>query len=247
MAPILVVVCEARADFLTSSKLADRVFYEHVEWIKADFDFPTSMLDVYRGYEGLTHDQPFLTWKEVKSLCKEAEIRPRGFVEGQRPELDARQARRAIRFIESRWPDVAGLLLIRDDDRQTDRRAGLEQARNESTLSARIVIGLAHTKRECWVLAGFEPRDDQEGASLAEVRQEVGFDPRLHADQLTAVHDHDKRSAKRVLRLLVGADLDREADCWRRPPLEALKERGSRTGLAEYLAEVETRLVPILS
>jgi hypothetical protein len=241
MAATLVVVCEARADFHTSSELADRVFCECIDWIEAE------MLDVYRRYEALTHDQPFLTWKDVKSLSREAGIRPRGFIEGQQPDLDARQAQRAIRLIESRWVGVGGVLLIRDDDRRTKQRAGLEQARNESAFSARIVIGLAHTKRECWVLAGFEPSTDQERALLSEIRQELGFDPCLRADQLTAIHDHDKRSAKRVLGHLVGGDHDREAACWRRTRLEVLKDRGKETGLADYLLGVEERLVPILS
>jgi hypothetical protein len=240
MAEILVVVCEARADFHTSSELADRVFCDKIDWIEAE------MLDIHRVYEGLAPEQPFVTWKDVKALSKEAGIRPRGFIDGQLAELDARQAQRAIRLIESRCPGLGGILLIRDDDKQTDRRAGLEQARDESTRSASIVIGLAHTKRECWVLAGFEPRDDRETSLLADVRQELGFDPRLHAHQLTAVHDHDKRSAKRVLSHLVGGDLDREFACWRHTQLGTLKERGSETGLTAYLTEVEQRLVPIL-
>jgi hypothetical protein len=240
MAEILVVVCEARADFHTSSELADRVFCETIDWIEAE------MLDIYRVHEGLAPEQPFVTWRDVKALSKEAGIRPRGFIDGQQAELDARQAQRAIRLVESRWPGVGGILLIRDDDRQTNHRAGLEQARDESPRSASIVIGLAHTKRECWVLAGFEPCDDRETALLAMVRQELGFDPRLHAHQLTAVHDQDKRSAKRVLGHLVGGDLDREAACWRRTGLDVLKERGTETGLTDYLTEVEERLVPML-
>ena len=239
MAETLVVVCEARADFHTSSELADRIFCERIDWIEAE------MLEAYRTYESRANDQPFLTWKEIKSISREAGIRPRGFIEGQQPNLDARQAQRAIRLIEAIWPTVGGIFLIRDDDRQTNRLSGLEQARNESSLSARIVIGLAHTKRECWVLAGFEPSNDEEKALLAEARQELGFDPCLHADRLTAVHDHDKKSAKRVLGQLVGGDHDREAACWRHTGLDVLKERGQDTGLTRYLLEVEERLVPI--
>src|SRR5579871_1886926 len=123
MAPILVVVCVARADFRTSSELADRVLCDGIEWIEAE------MLEHHRQYEGLGPDQPFLTWRDVRSLSKEAGIRPRGFIEGQQPDLDARQAQRAIRLIESRWPEVGGIILIRDDDRLTNRRAGLRQAR----------------------------------------------------------------------------------------------------------------------
>ena len=131
MAETLVVVCEARADFRTSSRLADRVLCDTIDWLEAE------ILDHCRCFEGLSHDQPFVTWVEVKSLSRELGIRPRGFIENEsgQPEpraLDARQTQRAIRLIESRWPEVGGILLIRDDDREKDRRAGMEQAPRES-------------------------------------------------------------------------------------------------------------------
>jgi hypothetical protein len=63
---------------------------------------------------------------------------------------------------------------------------------------------------------------------------------------LTAIHDHDKRSAKRVLKHLVHGDPDREANCWKETPLQILRSRGVQTGLREYLEEVEERLVPLL-
>lgn len=241
MPPVFVVVCEATVDFVISTELADRVICDRIDWIDAE------MIDAHRQYDGLSQDQRFLTWFNVKDLARETGIRVRGFIEGQQAELDARQAQRAIRIIEAKWPEVAGILLIRDDDGLTNRRRGLEQARNESSLSQRIVIGLAHTKRECWVLAGFEPADDEELSLLAEVRQELGFDPRLQAHQLTAKHDHDKKSAKGVLHNLIRGDHDREAACWRTTALTVLKERGRETGLAQFLEEVETRLVPVLS
>ena len=99
-------------------------------------------------------------------------------------------------YIEAKMPGTDAVLLIRDDDRQVDRRRGLEQVRHASPLAERIVIGLAHTKRECWVLAGFEARDDQERELLAEIRRELGFDPCIQAEQLTAIHDHDKRAVR---------------------------------------------------
>jgi hypothetical protein len=195
MALSFIVVCEARADFLTSSELADRVLCDSIDWVEPE------MLEHHRSYKGHASEGPFLTWMRVKTLARDLGIRPRGFIGGEPADLDAAQARRSLIFIESKWPGMDAVLLIRDDDRRVDRRRGLEQARAVSPLHDRIVIGLAHTKRECWVLAGFEPCNDQERALLAEIRQELGFDPREQAEQLTAIHDHDKRSAKRVLRV----------------------------------------------
>jgi hypothetical protein len=239
MALSFVVVCEARADFLTASELADRVFCDSVNWIEPE------ILHSLRSYIGPPGDEPFLTWKRVKALAKESGLRPRGFIEGLPPELDAAQARRAIKFIESNSPDVDGILLIRDADRLTNRLIGLEQARDASPLKQRVVIGLAHTKRECWVLAGFDARDDRERALLKEIKQELGFDPCSQSEQLTAIHDHDKRSAKPVLKHLVQSDKDREAACWKEAPLRLLRDRGEQTGLRQYLEEVEQRLIPL--
>jgi hypothetical protein len=240
MALSFVVVCEAKADFLTSSELADRVLYESIDWVEPD------TIDFHRRYDGETDAEPFFTWTRMKALVKKAGIRARGFIEGQPGELDAQQARKALFYIGRMWPGVDGILLIRDDDYRASRRRGLEQARHDSHLSSRIVIGLAHTERECWVLAGFDPRNDREWELLAEIRQELGFDPCTQSDQLTAIHDHDKRSPKRVLNHLVQGDRDRETACWKETPLPILRDRGERTGLSQYLVEVEERLVPLL-
>jgi hypothetical protein len=110
-----------------------------------------------------------------------------------------------------------------------------------------IVIGLAHPKRECWVLAGFEPQDDQESRCLSSVCEQLGFDPRHHAERLTHRGSGELRSAKRVLAELTGGDWQRESECWRTADLEVLAARGSGTGLAEYLAEVRRELLPLFT
>ncbi len=241
MALSFVVVCEARADFLTSSEIADRVFCESVDWIESEY------LDAHRDYKGIDSDDRFVTWRDIKARAKESGFRPRGFIEGQPAQLDAVQTRRVLLYIESKLEGVDGILLIRDDDRLRERRRGLEQARKESSFRERIVIGVAHTKRECWDLAGFDPCDDREHSLLTEIRQELGFDPCLVSERLTAIHDHDKRSAKRVLDRLLQGDKDREALCWRQTPLQRLRERGRESGLVAYLEEIEERLVPLFS
>ena len=100
---------------------------------------------------------------------------------------------------------------------------GLEQAREDQPWPFPVIIGLAVPNRESWVLAGFEPQE-----ALAQARRETG-------------------DLKRVLKLLVGDDHDREKACWMTCPLETLAERGQSNGLAEYLEEVQTRLVPLFT
>ena len=90
MALLFLVVCEARADFLTSSELADRLLCESIDWVEPE------MLHYLRRYDGYARDEPFLTWMRVKVLAREAGIRPRGFIESEPADMDAEQARRAL-------------------------------------------------------------------------------------------------------------------------------------------------------
>jgi hypothetical protein len=139
------------------------------------------------------------------------------------------------------------VLLLRDDDRESERRIGLEQARKESRLHIPIVIGLACTKRECWVLAGFEPQNDREQELFDDMRQQLGFDPTRCAEQLRAKNDDAKKSAIRVLNDLTGGDKARQAGCWSITDLAVLAERGIRSGLAAYLDEVKSLFVPLFA
>ncbi|NBC16011.1 MAG: hypothetical protein GVY18_01705 [Bacteroidetes bacterium] len=136
---------------------------------------------------------------------------------------------------------------MRDADNQPERRKGLIQARRQfEREELRVVVGVAIPNREAWVLNGFLPTDDREHALVADFRRELGFHPCEDADRLTATHKTDKKSAKRVLRVLVAESAEREASCWKQTPLERLVERGAETGLRDFLSEVEEVLLPLL-
>jgi len=139
------------------------------------------------------------------------------------------------------------VILLRDSDGNLDRRDGLRQAREAEPWRFKVIIGFAHTKRECWHLAGFEPKDDVERERLEKERQYLGFDPRTKSHELTAKHDHetDKRSAKRVLRALTATNLERELECL--AVLSALRRNGQENGLRAFLDELETVLVPMFT
>ena len=236
------VVCEAAADFRTATGLAERVIRDRVDWVEEEAFLHCPV------WRGAIDAASFVLWTDIPKLAKELGIRSHGHF-GDRPaEPDAHAARRAILVLKQKHAEMPldGILLIRDDDRDTRRRIGLEQAREaEKALRDRIVIGLAHCKRECWVLAGFDPMYPEEVARLAEVREDLGFDPRFASHQLTAKHDPDKRSAKRVLGVLTGDKLDREAACWEKCSLDSLRDRGGESGLKAFLEEVQLRLVPL--
>lgn len=239
-----VVVCEAPADRETGCGLADRVIRAEIEWVEQE------LLDTQRTWRGLSRGEPCLLWREVRERLDRLTVSRallHGHFGGRPGEPDALAARRALLLIKHASdcaPDA--VVLLRDDDRESARRLGLEQAREHVTIGVPIVIGLAHTKRECWVLAGFVPKDEEESQRHRRIQRELGFDPCCRASELTAKHDEDKRSAKRVLAELMAGDRGREAECWSGADLELLRERGQETGLSEYLKEVRTILVPLV-
>jgi len=238
-----VIVCEAQADFQTASTLADRVLCERVDWIEAQ------ILNAYRNYIGTRPETPYLTWTESAQLSKVLGRRVHGHFEGKPGDLDALAGRKAILVVLLKFPQVKAILLIRDSDGLVARQKGLNQARAEMKTfeNLAIVVGVAHCKREAWILAGFDSRDEEERRQLEALRQELGFDPCERAHDLDAKHVHDKRSAKRALSLLVGNKPDREADCIAKPSLALLTLRGQDNGLATYIREVNDFIVPLFA
>jgi hypothetical protein len=236
-----VIICEGPADRRTACSLADRVLSDSVEWMIPE------MLDAFRQWRGLQRSEPFLAWKHVHTRAREANIRTNGFFEGEPGAQDAFAARRALALLTVEGErDIDAVLLLRDSDGNSqERRKGLAQGRSGVDGLGPILIGVAHTKRECWSLAGFTPANEEERARVDTLRQELGFDPCTHAQELTAEHPGAKRDAKRVLSLLTQDDVQREVMGWTEVPLQQLEERGKDTGLAEFIQEIRARLVPL--
>lgn len=235
------VVYEAEADFKTATDLADRVLVESVDWLDAEH------LPYVREWVAVSADGHRLTWASVRELAKKAEIKAHGRFTGQPGHPDARAARRAILYLLATVPELAGIMLIRDQDNQPTRRDGLEQARRSANGRVPVVVGLAVPEREAWVICGFDPADESEQSRLEAIRHELGFDPRWHGHQLTAGRDDSAlRSPKRVVRILCDSSAERVCRCWCEPALSLLRERGGSNGLAEYLDDVRDRLAGLI-
>jgi hypothetical protein len=239
------VVCEARADRDTACGLADRVLLEEVSWLEAE------TLGSYRQWRGTDSEQPFLKWANVKTeLARKGVKGIFGHFDGKAGQPDAYMARLALLLLSSSEQRPAAVVLVRDSDGDARRREGLEQARN-LVWNGRgwpfpVVIGLAESKRECWVLAGFDPRNRDEAERLEASEHRLSFHPVREAHQLTAREHGAKKDAKVALDALTRGDLERERACLAETPLARLEERGMHTGLSAYLKEVRERLVPVL-
>lgn len=247
MTVAILVVCEAPADFRTATDLADRVLCERIDWLDEE------LLPTQRTWLEPQPERPFLRWQDLKHLKLPSgkPPRPRSRFGGAPGAPDAAAADIALQYAAFLPPErrPAAVLLIRDSDAQTSRHRGLTQASLAEPGRAwpfRIVIGLAHPKREAWILAGFEPRDPGEHDRLRSMRSELGHDPCTRSDQLTASTPGSTRDAKRVIEVLMLKDRDREALCWQKTPLERLHARGEANGLRSYLRALDEQLVPLL-
>ena len=243
----IAVVCEKDLDMFTARDLADRVLVETIDWLDEEH------LPDLRRWRGLGPQESCLLWTTVDKEAKARGIRIRGGFEAEEShQFDSRTARRALILLSEIEPTPNAVVLIRDGDKQSeDRYPSLVNARNHAENDylegTPIVIGFAHPMKECWILAGFQPRPDskEEPDRLAALRQELGFDPTRHPERLTASDKNAKKSPKRVLEVLCGGDRNREQLCWKETHLNVLKARGKETGLPEYLEEVKKRLVPL--
>jgi hypothetical protein len=142
------------------------------------------------------------------------------------------------------------VIFIRDQDDQPNRKLGLTQARDEhekSNQKPKVVIGFSIPEREAWVIAGFDPKDENEKSRLTSEHQLLSFDPCENSHRLTAGRDNSApRSPKRVLRALTDGNFDRQRQCWNETDLSVLRRRGAENGLASYLDEVQTHLATLI-
>jgi hypothetical protein len=241
----IAVVCEAPADYVTITTLADRLILEAAAETAPWIDGP-EILPSFRRWRGFRSNDTHLEWTgELSRLAAELKILVR--FRGEYPlHPYSQNAYRAI-LVLARSPDpVDGIILFPDSDCDLDRLKGLEQARRYARSAVPIAIGLAHTKRECWHLSGFLPDNDGERTIAGALRGELGHDPWLRTENLPAKDDTDKRSAKRVLATLCGSDHERVNRCLTSTPVDVLCDRGAENGLAAFITELRTHIVPLV-
>jgi hypothetical protein len=244
--PEVIVIVESRADAKISTKLAERVLLEKVEWLETD------TLSHLIKWSGLDLGTDYSCWKNINAIIehfsnefKFPRIRSNGKLK-----TDGKAASKVLKLISflqyKLKRDIKAVIFIRDLDNQPERREHLDQARSEYKGELEIVIGTADRMREAWVLNGFMPLNSEEIRILKEITMELTFDPCLAADRLRS-NSSDERDPKVVVKKLTNGDFSREQQCWEETSLEILRSRGKSTGLTAYLAEVEHQLVPIIA
>jgi len=237
----VVLVCEGPADQRTACAIADRVAVETIGWLE------TELLDSLRHWCGIDEDTCFVTWAGIKREAEKHLLRVHGHFRGERGALDAYAGRRALTLIAMVVPQVALVMLIRDSDGEGQRCVGLQQARDYREWSFSVLIGVAHCKREAWLLSCFEAAGSTESRRHRSLRKQLGFDPCAESHELTATEPTAKRNAKRVLDKLTDSDTERAERGVRETPIATMRSRGALNGLADFIGEIEEHFVPLFA
>ena len=241
MSTSIALVCEGVTDPPTICALADRFICSGVDWI------PSDEIDTHRHYRGFKPSDPYMSWFDIDDLANKYGVRSIGHYQGKSLHGDGHNIRKAILLFVLHAPKempVEAIIFFRDGDNEYDaRRSAILRVRDNTPLSIPVVVGVANRMRECWVLNGYEPADEEERAQLAVEHERVGFDPRFRSHELTDRNENGDRSPKRVLRALTGDDQDRERKCLTNTSFETLRLRGAETGLLEFLHELQERLI----
>jgi len=253
-----VVVCEHESDAVIASGLADRLALEPAEgvpvWVRED-------LDTYRRWSGDDADPEGrrLRWTGVKERARALGISPHGYGRAGVEGIESVEIRKVVAVVTRKGAALpAGMLLVRDTDANPDRRRSyrtsvdaLSAASSGAASPMRVVLALPHPEMEAWLLAGFDPSDDDERDRLKAVRARLGMDPRERSHELnpgrTATDaGRVKNSTKNALDDLCADDHDRKRRCWEGASIAVLRKRGEHNGLVEFLDGVVTQYVASL-
>lgn len=250
----LLVIAEAEADRRMVCGLVDRKIVHHApDWF--DREKASEELAVHRTWCGLEPGAPFTRWGSLKQMTTGARLGGfRGIAALGRPRPEARgydyeTVRKALILCARLAPVPDAVLIVRDLDRgvAAERRESIQRARADALAVPAVFLAMPCPKREAWLLNGFSPGSPAEEKVLDELRAGLGFHPCQEAHSLTAETPGSKRDAKRVFDLLNAGDNTRVERCWEEATWEVLRTRGEGTGLTQFLDEVRTRLVPMVT
>jgi len=249
-----VVIVESSVDAEIATKLAERVLVEKIDWLEDD-----QLQHLFR-WSGLQENTKHSCWKDIRNIierAKEAGLhipKFRGHSKSGAIKADGAASIKILNLVRllPKNRKIKAILFIRDLDNQPERREGIEQARLEHLErqpKLEIIMGMADRMREAWVLNGFNPSNPKEIQTLEKITIQLSFNPCEESHRLRSNSREEPervRNPKVVLEELTGNDKPREQQCWEETSLKLLRQRGSNTGLAAYLQEIEQRLVPII-
>jgi hypothetical protein len=217
--------------------LYDRVVVERGPRWMADLWADSATRATQRAWSGLDAADAFTKWTSAPAIASRHRVVTHGLGLKGYSLVAYRAARLAARAAP--LPDLV-VLCIDTQGSRTMREDLLDGLRRAGAGGLPFALAVAHQEAEAWVAAGFDPENDAENAILRELEAEHGFAPTREPHRLTPNRPTDPHDAKRVCAsLFPGGTLSPRAErCWLDTSLDVLEQRGARTGLPEFLADV---------
>ena len=229
------ITAESHGDAELVSGVGDAVAIETADWLEGQ-------PEAFRAWRGLG-DEAFLDIHAATKLARERGVRILGHFQDGPGKLDAQLYRNVFALFADE--EVAGVVVVaHDTDEEPERIEAFKQAAGDRHWGFAAVHACAHPEIEAWLLAAFIPQDEDERAALAALKQELGFDPTLEADQLKAGVETAKRNAKRILAILCDHHEARERLL--ATALDVLRERGVPSRLTAFLTDFRAAIAPHL-
>lgn len=249
MSPVNIgIAAESAGDTRVIQSLVDRVLASEIEWVAATFESCRGSMEdglsPCRSWSGVG-GSAWLDLHGASDLARERKLRIYGSFDGASGEHDARMFRAAfLLFAEEDEPPRA-VLMARDLDGYPERARGFAQAVAAGSWPFVVVGALADPEIEAWLIAAWIPEDESERRRLADLCQELGFNPCTKPERLTSRNEADRKDAKRILGVLTTTGRDATTR-WTEVPVAQLESSGAGCGLGDFVRDVRARLVPVV-
>lgn len=240
---VFAVACEDRGHHEAVTLLTDRCLTEAASWAADD------VLEHVRVWLG-DGDRPWFALKDAWENARARGLRPHGHFGGVAGLPEARMFRAQLllwKRLKDEGTRLDAVVLIRDLDHKAEREAGMQQAISSGSWPFVIVGAWCIPEVEAWAIVCFrpEPEDDREIVAHARLVVELEFDPTREPERMSSTSG-SSRDAKRVSQALFESSHTRRVRGFGRP-LDELRACGVTCGLSDFLREIDTKLVPLLT
>lgn len=258
---------EAPSDFRRAAILVDRVLCEENHWLVDHLNVsdPTpseeskELRKAQRGWvneNGLVGEEGGNNYADIHHLdplAKELNRKRGGFhiqrgkFEGTPGEKAAKLGRKAfaigLELRKIRGGELDAILVIMDMDNQPERKAGLDQARNEARNkepTVTMILGCPSESMEAWGLASLH-LDTTDGQDLLRrcMKEHLLTANPCEQAHLLSHKENVPRSSKAILGVLTRDNPEEPELSLRTAALSLLRERGAGSGLADFLDELK--------
>jgi hypothetical protein len=220
------------------TRLTDRVLEEKIEW------FSPEIRDAIRGWRHESPLNPYWKVTGATDVARALGLPLRGHFEGKQ-ELEAAMYRAQLlvwQHAHVHGQSIHVGFIVRDTDHKP-RRKGAESAAKSGRWPFVVVLAFPHPEAEAWRIAVYRPAGKAAEERVAELTRRLGFSPIEHPEKLSSTVTGGVGDAKTIREALCPDD----DDGWLEIDLHELRERGKSCGLADFLAEVEAVVVPLLA